>query len=144
MLVFISSCGLAQNNTSDKQITAMLKEFYTKYKNELSLVRPKTPVDIYVRKLDSLFSIYCTSKFRKEAKEWAEDGHDLITNDYDYSIGIDPKTLSVIKDLTKSNEYIVSYTAHDRDPSGKEYSQQVTLHVTVVKEGESYKIDAVW
>jgi hypothetical protein len=141
MLVFMSSCGQAQNNTSEKQIS-MLKEFYISY-NDIWSAPPKTiPYDVLANKADSLNSIYCTVQLRKKAKEWLEEGHDLITNDYSYGDMV-PKTLSVIKDSTKSNEYIVSYTAHDTDPYGKEYTQQVTLHVTVIKEGESYKIDSV-
>jgi hypothetical protein len=142
MLVFMSGCGQAQNNTSEKQIT-MLKEFYTKY-NAIWSVPPKTiPYDALVNKADSLNSIYCTTQLRTKAKEWfdGDGGHDLLRGDF-YG-DMMPKTLSVIKDSTKSNEYIVSYTVHDTDPYGKEYTQQVTLHVTVIKEGESYKIDSV-
>lgn len=137
MLVFMSSCGQAQNNTSEKQIS-MLKEFYISY-NDIWSAPPKTiPYDVLVNKADSLSSIYCTTELRKKAKEWLDGGHDLLRGDF-YGIMI-PKTLSVIKDSTKSNEYIVSYTAHDTDPYGKEHTQQVALHITVVKEGNSYKI----
>ena len=139
MLVFMSSCGQAQNNTSEKQIS-MLKEFYISY-NDIWSAPPKTiPYDVLANKADSLNSIYCTTELRKKAKELSDGdgGHDLLRGDF-YGIMI-PKTLSVIKDSTKSNEYIVSYTAHDTDAYGKEYTQQVTLHITIVKEGDSYKI----
>jgi hypothetical protein len=139
----MNSCGQAQNNTADKQAIIILKEFYSKYNNEWSLIPPKTSVDIYGKKLDSLNSIYCTPRLREKAKEWLKDGHDLITNDF-YGIS-DPKTLSVTKDISKENTYTVSYIAVEESPYNKneKITQKVTLHVTVIKEGEGYKIDDV-
>jgi len=139
-IMLMSSCGQAQTNTSEKQITAMLKEFYTAYNNVWSTKPPLAP-DVLDIKLHSLIVRFCTTKLADNAKKSLEDGMDLLTNNL-ASVDLNEK-LKVEKDSRKENEYIVSFVASNSDASGRIVKQQVTLYVTVVKEGESYKIDSV-
>lgn len=53
------------------------------------------------------------------------------------------ENLSVEKDSSKENSYVVFFTATDSDAKGMPIRRRVILHVIVVKEGESYKIDSV-
>jgi len=100
---------------------------------------------VLVKKLDSLQKKYCSLRFQKVIKKEFKLGgldHDLLTNDE----GADAnffKTLKVEKDKVNQNVYSVSYTYHTKDPSYRPIDKKVILHVTVVKEGDSYKIDSV-
>jgi hypothetical protein len=142
ILIFINCCGTAQNNASEKQAENMLLEFYTKHfqvweNSSLSSEgRYKT--------LDSLMQKYCTSKLRNEAREVFKNvGADFLTNDL---IGDINENLKVEKDAANEFLYIISFIsdiATYADPHGEQTKKQVTLHVTVVKEGDIYKIDSV-
>lgn len=84
---------------------------------------------------------YCSSKLRKEAREAFDNvGADLLTNNL---IGNLNENLKVVKDARKENDYIVSFEATYSDAPGGQTKKQVTVYVTVIKEGESYKIDSV-
>ena len=141
-LISISSCGAAQNNTSEKQAVTMLLEFYAKHFQVWGI--PSLPPDVRYEKLDSLIQNSCTSKLRNEARETFENvGADFLTNDL---IGNVNENLKVERDAANENGYIVSFIsdiATYADAPGRQTKKQVTLHVTVVKEGESYKIDSV-
>lgn len=135
MILVGNGCN-AQTNVNDKQSIFMLKEFYTAY-SKVSLRIEDLP------KVDSLQEKYCTLQLRKEAKKYLEDGHDLLTDDW----GISKESLTsmgITKDSTKENTYVVSYIV-DSYPVApdKPVKKQVKLYVTVIKEGESYKIDSV-
>ena len=81
ILTFMISCGQAQDNTDDKKVIALLKEFYIKYNYMCATahISATMPANIIDKKLDSIIAIYCTPKFRKKADEWLEgDGHDLV------------------------------------------------------------------
>ncbi|WP_423129758.1 hypothetical protein [Gaoshiqia sp. Z1-71] len=140
MMFSISGCN-AQDNAGDK-CTSMLREFYTNYSKIWAIKPVPLPKDHYII-IDSLQEKYCTQKLRKEAKEWFEDGHDFLTNDW----GIDVEsleTMTIIKDTTKENTYIVSYIV-DSYPVTPDnpVKKQVVLYVTVAKEGESCRLDFV-
>lgn len=141
MFLSQSSCISAQNNPSDKEIIAMLNEFYVAYSTVWSITPPPSP-DILDRKIDSIQEKYCTLKLRTEAKKYLEDGHDLMTNDL--GIGIESlKTLIITKDSTKADIYIVSYITTNTDAANKPIKQKITLKVAVVKGKEGYKINDV-
>ena len=136
--LFNSRCAHAQNDIRNKQPEIMLNEFYTARSTMKLTVRDH-------HRLDSLQSKYCTVKFRNELKaDFQADGldHDILTMDN----GIDAealKTISVKKDPTKVNDYIVSYFVSDADPSNKLIKKKVTIRLTVVNEKEYFKIDSV-
>ena len=135
-----SSCISAQYNNSDNEIIAMLNEFYVAYSNIWSTT--SLSPDILDSKLDSIQKKYCTLRLRNEAKEYLEDGHDLLTNDY--GIGIESiKTLAIMKDSTEENAYIVTYGVVNSDVTNNPVTQNVLLNVFVVKDEESFKIDKV-
>jgi hypothetical protein len=143
MATFTSSCGQTENNTSsNEQAEKMLLEFYTNHFEVWSM--PSLPSDVRYVKLDSLMQKFCTSKLRNEAKEAFENvGVDFLTND---RIGASNENLKVEKEAGNENGYIVSFisdVALYSDALGEQIKKQVVLYVTVVKEGEEYKIASV-
>jgi hypothetical protein len=141
MVTFTSSCGQSQNNVfSNKQTENMLFEFYSKLFKIWET--PSLPSDVRYDKLDSLMQKHCTSKLRNEAREAFENvGADVPTNNL-VSVDLN-ESLKVKKNANKENCYIISFIATYSDAPGGPIKKQVVLHVTVVKEGESYKIDSV-
>ncbi len=140
-MIFIGNGCNAQTGEDDRVIS-MLKEFYIAHSNIWSIHPSQISPNDFDKKLDSLAEKYCTPQLRKEAKKYLEDGHDLLTDD----LGMSKESLnslSVVKDA-KENTYVVSYTV-DSYPVAPEkpVKKQVVLHVTVVKEGENYKIASV-
>jgi hypothetical protein len=132
-----SSCARSQNDVADKQAVQMLKEFYTAYNTTWSTTKGY----VLTKKLDSLQRKYCTKKLKNEVKEFGLDHDPLIGDDYTDAEHL--KTLTVTKDSAKASAYIVSYIAHTLSASNKPIDEKVIIHVTVVKEGESFKIAAV-
>ncbi|MGZ3860978.1 MAG: hypothetical protein ACXVMS_15670 [Flavisolibacter sp.] len=139
---FINNGCIAQGNNSDKQVIKMLTEFYTTY-SKIWSIKPGPHFGMLYKRLDSLQKIYCIQKIRKEAKEWFDDGHDLLTNDF----GIDVesiKSMTIAKDTTKVKSYLVSYEVIEFPVSpNKPIKERITLHVNVVNEEDKYKIAAV-
>lgn len=135
-------CERAQNTNSDMQIIQMLKNFYSEY-NAVWSTKPPLAIDVLERKLDSLNARYCTTKLRMEAKKSLQGdyGKDILTNDFPGIDGFD--NLNIEKDINTENGYIVFYSHVFNDIPGKPSEHKVKLHVTVVKEGENYKIDSV-
>jgi len=142
VLIFFNSCGIAQNNTFEKQAENMLLEYYTKHFQVWGI--PSLPSDVRYEKLDSLMQKYCTSKLINEAKEAFENvGVDFLTNDL---IGNLNENLKVERDTINENDYIVSFVSDIAtyiDAPGEQTKKQVTVYVTVIKEGDCYKIDSV-
>lgn len=143
MITFISSCGQAQNRTDEKQAEEMLLQFYSKhfYLWENTPVNDAVPFNVLSNRLDSLMQIYCTSKLRNEAREALNNvGADWLTNNL---VGYLNESLKIEKNVTKENCYLVSFIASYKDAPGGPDKKQVTFQVTVVKDGESYKIAEV-
>lgn len=142
VFTFTSSCGQTQNNSTEKEAEKMLQEFYTSYFTVFATEPPGTSSQ---KKLEMLQKQYCTEAFYRKIPdiiEQTESDPFLKAQDSDINW---LQTLTVIKDEQIKNEYIVSYS-YDRlvdvNPD-KTVKETVTIHVTVVKEGESYKIDSV-
>lgn len=136
-----SSCVHAQNDIADNQAIQMLKEFYTSYNIAWSI---HAAPDVLVKRLDSLQKKYCTIKLRNELKEeFKQDGldHDLLIND-EYTDIEHLKTLTITKDKTKVNAYVVSYVVHTTR-AYKPVDQKVIIHLTIAKEGDGFKIASV-
>jgi hypothetical protein len=142
VIVFIISCGTEMNNSSEKQAENMLLEYYTKHFQIWEI--PSLPSNVRYEKLDSLMQKYCTTKLRNEAREVFENvGADFLTNDL---IGNINENLKVERDTIDKNGYIVSFIsdiATYLDAPGEQTKKQVTIHVTVIMEGGSYKINSV-
>lgn len=149
------------SNSSDSTIIKMLTDFYTAH-NEIMLSKlpDKDKTDSAVfdslivlyeteedRQTDSLNSIYCTERLKKEAKDvLAFGGNDMLTGD---RVGLySNENLKVTKD---SQYYVVQFLASSLNTwftdgyskKGELFQQQVILQITIVKEGEFYKIDSV-
>jgi hypothetical protein len=136
-MVFANSGCQAQNEVDDKQAMAMLKEFYTVYNTEWA-----TNKNITLKKnLDSLQDKYCTARLINKLREPNLD-HDMFIKDLNTDVE-HLTTLTITKDSTKANTYIVSYKAPNTDPRGNDYIDQVVIHATVVKEKDRYKIDDI-
>jgi len=143
-LLLLNTCiACIQNNNDDKEIMQMLKTFYIAH-NSLWI----NTKDNFVlkKKSDSLNQKYCSlkliNKLKKEFKEGGLD-IDLLTNDE----GADEnslKTLIVKKIMTKANSFIITYDYSTMSPAYKPITKNVIIHVTVVMEKGSYKIDNVW
>lgn len=142
-VLFASNSLQAQNSATDNETKKMIEEFYTKYCNTWKSSSSKVSANVLYGKIDSLTQKYCSTKIRREAKSWFEDGHDLFTNDW----GIDLeslKSLSIVKDATKSNAYIVSYIVEYYPVSpDKPVKKQIKLYLTVTKERGPYLINEV-
>ena len=138
MIVLISmtnySYAQMQNDSSDKHVLAMLKDFYTSYIIESSKMSPTQ-----TQKLNSIKAKYCTKglldKIEKQFKSGELD-YDPFLKAQDVDTGW-LKTLSFSKDLKKPSSYVVSYT--DTNSSTK-----VNIYVTVVKKNEGLRITNVW
>ena len=140
IFLFICGCAKAQNNASEKQTESMLLEFYTKHFQIWTNTPATVPANMLYEKLDSLMQKYCTLKLRNNAKKaFKYVGADFVTNELMGNLNENLK----IEKATKENEYIVSFVATHSDAPGGAIKKQAILHVTVVKEGESYKIDSV-
>ncbi|HSH50645.1 MAG TPA: hypothetical protein VK982_02880 [Bacteroidales bacterium] len=145
ILVFMINTGCAQSQNENEQIISMLREFYIAYNNVWANATNYTPEEFE----DTVFSLqqkYCSERLQGEIKKYYETyklEHDLLTNDFG---GTDPETLkstlTIIKDTTKENSYVVSYTVKIKAPSTPREEKNV-INLTVVKEKGSYKIDQV-
>jgi len=138
-IIFIFSFSCAQSQNEDEQIIKMLKEFYTAHN---AVWTEDIPINILNTQLDSLQEKYCTPKLKAEAKKYLEQGFDLITNEQ--GLGIENNSLSVVKDSSMKNTYIVSYESSDADAANNKIYVQVVINVRVIKENGNYKIDRVW
>ncbi len=106
----------------------MLYKFYTSYINECSIV----PTNF--EKIDSIKNKYCTTNLlnkNKELYETQELDYDLFLNAQDCT-NLSLKTLTIQKDSTKNNVYVVSYSYGDNP-----------IRLFVIKENGIYKIDAI-
>jgi hypothetical protein len=140
MLFNISSCVSSQSN--EKQVEAMLKDFYTAYHN--AWAKKSTP-SLLLNELDSLHQVYCTISLRGELKKlFQEQGldHDIFTNDY----GTDNEsmeTMTITKDPNNIESYIISYIVNTEDPSNQIIKKRVSINLFLKKENGTYKINDV-
>lgn len=128
-----SNCKSVQSpdKSSDDQILAMLKSFYTSYITEVA----ESGND---KTLETVKSKYCSDNLLRKIKTQIEN-EEL---DYDPFINAQDsdkawlKTLSITKDPHKLNIFVVSYTDNY---TGK----PVTVKLSVIKFKGLYKIDAI-
>ena len=109
--------------------TEMLKEFYTRYITEISKTSPSA------KKLHSIRKQYCTAGLLSRMKELELD-YDPFINAQDTDDSW-IKTLSVKRHPEKGKGlYIVSF-------SDTESKTTITVTLSVVKEGDDYKIGGI-
>lgn len=144
-LMFMFNVGCAQSQNEDEQIILMLKEFYIAYNTVWEGTTTYKPEE-FENKIFSLQQKYCSDRLQSEIRKYYEIyklEHDLLTNDFG---GTDTETLKstllITKDTTKQNSYVVSYIVNIEAPSAPRKEKNV-IHLTVVKEKGSYKIDKV-
>jgi hypothetical protein len=146
ILVFMINTGCAHSQSKDEQIISVLKEFYIAYNAIWENATSYKPED-FEEKVFSLQQKYCSNKLQSEIKKYYETyklEHDLLTNDFGGTNSEKLKsTLTIVKDTTKENSYIVSYVIEIKAHSAPREDKNV-IHLTVIKEGENYKIDEVW
>jgi hypothetical protein len=136
LLFFVESCGNPIKNQS-KEVAAetLLKDFYTDY---ITLF-VQSPSAENQRKLEMLQKQFCTKDFYKKIPEIIEQtGGDVFLKAQDSDIKY-LKTLKIVKEDTVKDEYIVSYSA---DASMHE-TVVVKIHVTLPKDGDSFKINGI-
>ena len=131
--ILFFNCKLvsSQSNSSDEQMLTMLKTFYTNYITESSGSSDEKKLDLIKRQ-------YCTAELLKKIEQQLKTG----TLDYDPFVKAQDcdkewlKTLTVKKDSAKNNLFLVTWLDN--------YSKkQVTIHLSIIKQMESYKIDSV-
>ena len=139
ILIFFTSCH-AQDE--EKQAISMLNEFYVAYNR----VSAESELDVLKARLDSLQQKYCTKRLQKELNKIFEVhglDHDVLLNDV-YTEDIESlKTMSITKDKTRENTYLVTYDAVVTGIDYKKINQKVQIYVVVVKEDGNFKIDNV-
>jgi hypothetical protein len=141
IICLIHNYGYAQNNINNQKAIAMLKDFYAAHQSIESIIK-SVPSKVYVRKSDSLQDRYCTLELRSKVKKYTEMGIDFLTNDQ----GIDSgslKTMTIVKDPTNRNIYIVRYDVLDSNYPKNPVKRHIILHVGVLNESEQYKIASV-
>lgn len=140
-ILIFTTIGCIRTQNEEEQIVSMIKEFYIAYNTAWA----KCGLDVLKTQLDSLQQKYCSQSFRKELKKQFDIhglDHDVLINDV-YTEDIVSLNISVTKDDTRKNTYYVSYIAIVTGMGNKKTNEKVQIHVTVVKEGEIYKIDNV-
>lgn len=128
MLFSTFNCQSNPPSSTDEQIISMLKEFYTAYITE----NAKMPADF--TKINLIKKKYCTANLLSKIEKEELD-YDPFLNAQDSNTEW-LKTLTIKKDTKENNLFQVSY----KDT----YSgTQVIIKLIVIKEMESYKINAI-
>jgi hypothetical protein len=124
------SCKSQFANFNDKEITGMLKDFYTGYIVE----RSKMPENF--KKIDSIVKKYCTINLRNQIKNEDID-YDLLLNGQFCEKGW-LNTMSINKDSNDNSIYNVSfeYMADGR-------RKQKNIKLQIVNNSVEYKINKV-
>jgi len=145
-LVLMINTACVHSQSKDEQIISMLKEFYIAYNAVWENATSYEPEE-FEEKVFSLHQKYCSNKLRSRIKKLYRTyklEHDLLSNDFG---GTDSEklkeSLSIIKDTTNKNGYIISYIIEFEAPEIPREEENI-IRLTVVSEGGDYKIDEVW
>ncbi len=124
------SCKSQSANFNDKEITGMLKDFYTSYIVE----RSKMPEDF--KKIDSIVKKHCAIDLQNQLKNEDIDYDLLLNGQFCEKKWLN--TMSINKDSSDNSFYTVSfeYTA-----DGKR--KQKSIKLQIVKNNIEYKINKV-
>jgi len=139
LLIIATSIAIAQTSLPDeKTAISTLRTFYTDYMSEFSTASGGKQFE---DRLSELRSKYCTAKCKKQYKKLIEgtDSDPIIKGqDSDAKFA---KTLSIKRDLKKSNVYDVSYFYYAPGKDGKSHKESVTIKLHVTRENGNFKID---
>lgn len=132
LLLYTASCSQSNSsskNSDDLQIKATLKDFYTRY-----IIETEKATEDW-SKIEALKKKYCTSSYLKKLAADEDIDADPFLNAQD----VDKNwlnTLTITKDTgNKPNIYKVCFVF--------EYNQELhCIHVAMVKEGNSWKINS--
>jgi len=145
-LILMFNIGCSNTPSKDEQIITLLRDFYIAY-NEVWENAKSYNHEEFKEKVFSLQSKYCSNKLQRKLKQYYESSkfdHDLLTNDFGGTNSEKFKsTLTIVKDTTKEESYIVSYVVKIKAPSTPREEKNV-IHLTVINEEGNYKIDEVW
>jgi hypothetical protein len=144
VLIVVNSFGQATETGKNQTTEFKILKFYSQYFRlwENTRINNATPANFLYKKLDSLMQVYCTVRFRKQAKEVFDNvGADLVSNNL-VSVVLN-EDLKVEKEKGLENTFVVSFNATDTDFPKETAKKRVVLRVKVVKSGNEYKIDAV-
>lgn len=136
--ILFVSYGCNAQKTEEETIIKMLKEFYIEHSGIWSIPSSNISPENFDKKLDSLAGKFCTKQLRNEAKNYLENGYDLFTNDR----GISNASLSTLT-ITSSLKKYVFVVSYELNLSTEAIKERVFLNVTVVKEGENFRISAI-
>lgn len=121
----------AQSSSSDKKTENWIRDFYTKYITIVANDEPR-PSE---KRLDSLRKAYCSASFIKKCPQITEEtDSDPVLKAQDSDMRF-LKTLTIKRNPQKVNQYIVYYG---------DKSFRVTIHLIIVQQNGSYKIDSIW
>ena len=126
IIVLMNNCTYSQNNSSDKQITKMLKEFYSNYITENSKMPPN------IKKIAIIKNIYCSKKLVANLNKKQLD-YDPFLNAQDSDVDW-IKTLTISKGVQNKNLYVVTYSID---------GSKNTVKLMVVNEVGKFKIDSI-
>jgi hypothetical protein len=132
----LSGCNISeQSKFSEKKIVSTLKEFYSEYISEGNKLISEEQYAAILK----IRQKYCTQRLLDEIDKYTKIvviDYDPFTNAQDFDINW-LKTLNISKDSVKNDIYHVSYYESYRGKYEK-------IKLSVVKEGDSYKIDKVY
>ncbi|WP_426059773.1 DUF3828 domain-containing protein [Hymenobacter sp. B1770] len=112
----------------------MLKEFYTAYITEGA----KAPTPFNLAKSRALQKKYCTASLSSKINAQYKSGQ-LEADPFLQAQDVDIswlKTLSFNRNASRLNTYTVSYF-------DAESNEKIVIHLTVIKQGDSFRISAI-
>jgi len=130
ILFNVISCKSQSSTFNDKEITSMLKDFYTSYIVE----RSKMPEDF--KKIDSLLKKYGTTDLQNQIRNEDIDYDLLLNGQFCEKEWLN--TMSINKDSNDSTIYKVSF-GYMADGKRK----QKIIKLQIVKDSTGYKINKV-
>lgn len=130
ILFNVISCKSQSTSFNDKEITSMLKDFYTNYIVE----RSKMPEDF--KKIDSILKKYGTADLQNQIRNEDIDYDLLLNSQFCEKEWLN--TLTIKKDSNDSSIYKVSF-GYMADGKRK----QKIVKLQIMKDSTSYKINKV-
>jgi hypothetical protein len=141
-ILFILSIINAQSPSDDSRAINMLRCFYVSYDSAWISIDNHNALK---NQLLFLQQNYCSDSLQGVVNEYYNKfglDHDLFLDDAMPDMATFVATLTVIKDTTRVNSYIVSFTYNVNNP-GETGQRQIALRVGVVNVNNSLKINSV-
>lgn len=141
-LFILTSLNICYAQSTNDQVSISLRNFYKSY--DSVWVNVDNPVTLK-EKLKQLQQNYCSSSLQKRINDYyAIYGldHDLILDDALPDTSIFMNTLTITKETTSNNSYIVSFSTIDSDP-GSTTQRQIYLRLSMINEDNKLKINNI-